>query len=142
MSMELFVILALTRAPTADAWQKALIERHVPVQFSESLDLARHSGFVPLTVQGQRSGFYFLNESYAELREHYPVLANIKLERPVVYSLGYGGHMLECASAFYAASALVAQFGGVAFEPQGRVFMTEEQLVNAASQCERLAGAE
>jgi hypothetical protein len=28
----------------------------------------------------------------------------LKIERPVVYSLGYGGHFDECAAVFYSAS--------------------------------------
>jgi hypothetical protein len=112
------------------------------VQFSESLDLTRQSGSLPLTVKGQRSGFYFLNESYAELREQHPALASVELDTPVVYSLGYGGHFVECASVFYAASALVAQFGGIALDPQGGIFITEAQLADAAKQCDALAQSE
>jgi hypothetical protein len=138
MSMQLFVVLALHSSPTGEAWQNALKEQGVPLQFSALPDPARDTGFVPLTVLGQPSGFYFLRENYGELRGLYPALARVKLQEPVVYSLGYGGHFLECASAFYAASVLVARFGGVAFEPQGGSFMTERQLVDAAKLCEGL----
>jgi hypothetical protein len=56
-----------------------------------------------------------------------------------VYSLGFGGHGLEGAAAFYSAAALVAEFHGIAFEPQGREFMSEQQLIETAKQCLILA---
>ena len=81
-------------------------------------DPSKETGFVPVTVKGQKSGFYFLLESYRELAQSYPKLVGIKLDKPIVYSLGYGGDRLECAAAFYSAAILVARFGGVAFETQ------------------------
>jgi hypothetical protein len=111
---------------------------HAPVQFSEQFDLSKHAGFVPVSVQGRKSGFYFLLESYQELTQSYPKLAGIKLDQPVVYSLGYGGHRLECVSAFYSAAILVARFGGVEFEPQGATFMSEQELTAAAKECQAM----
>jgi hypothetical protein len=139
MSMQLFVILAATHAPDAVAWNKALSDAHVAAQL-ESVDLTKHTGFLPVTVNGAKSGFYFLRESYPELAGHYPAVAALKIEKPVVYSLGYGGHFDECATVFYSASVLVSKFGGTAFEPQGGVIMNAKQLLQAADQCRDLAG--
>jgi len=48
MSMALFVILARDRAPTADAWQKALHERNVPIELDTTgVDLRRHGAGLP-----------------------------------------------------------------------------------------------
>jgi hypothetical protein len=58
--MEVFVILAMSQAPDSGAWQTALTAHHIPVHFSQSFDVAQHSGFIPLTVEGRESGFYFL----------------------------------------------------------------------------------
>jgi hypothetical protein len=69
-------------------------------------------------------------------------LSSIKIDHPIVYSLGYGGNALECASAFCSAAILVARFGGVAFEPQGATFMSEQDLDAAATQCEAMPGTE
>jgi hypothetical protein len=138
MSMELYVVLALHSSPTGEAWQNALKEQGVPVEFNALPDPARDTGFVPLTVLGQQSGFYFLRGDYRELSGCYPAIASVKLQEPVVYSLRYGGHYLQGAAVLYAASVLVARFGGVAFEPQGGIFMTERQLLDAAKLCEGL----
>ena len=142
MSMELLVVLALDKAPTGPAWRQALEEQRTPVLLSITPDLARDRGFLPTTVQGRSSGFYFLTENFSELRSLYPPLAHVNLKKPVVFSLGYGGHFLECASVFYAASTLVARFGGIAFEPQGGTLMTEPQLTQAAKQCLEFAKSE
>lgn len=137
MSMELLVILASQRAPTAQSWASALKDNHSPVQFSV-FDPGKQAGFVPASVRGQKSGFYFLLENYQELTQSYPELVGIKLDEPIVYSLGYGAHRLECAAAFYSAAILVARFGGVAFDPQGQTLMSEQELTAAAEQCQTM----
>jgi hypothetical protein len=139
MSMELFVIFALSKSPTFDLWQSELEASRSPAQFAQKVDLQQHSGFLPMKVQGRDSGFFFLRESYSDLAAHYPPLRQLKQEDPVVYALGYGGNFDECASAFYSAAALVSMSDGKAFEPQGGVFMSKEELVEAASRCLELA---
>ena len=138
MSMELLIILASQRAPTAQAWESALEDSRAPVQFSVRFDPSKQTGFVPVSVEGQQSGFYFLLESYQELKQAYPKLVSVQLHQPIVYSLGYGAHRLECAAAFYSAAILVARFGGIAFDPQGGAFISEHELTAAAKQCKTL----
>src|SRR5687767_823742 len=104
MSMELFVILAAGHAPDAPAWNKALAEARAPAVLAQGIDLAKHTGFLPVTVAGNQTGFYFLLESFPDLAAHYPAVAALKVEDPVVYSLGYGGDLNECAAVFYSAS--------------------------------------
>jgi hypothetical protein len=140
--MELFVILAAGQAPDAAAWNKALVEAHTPAVLAQGIDLSKHTGFLPVTIGGKQAGFYFLLESFPELAAHYPAVAALKVERPVVYSLGYGGDLNECAAVFYSASVLVEKFGGTAFEPQGRIVMGVNELLGAAKECQEMADAE
>ena len=135
MSMELFVILALNRAPDIEAWDRALSAREIPARVVSRVELSSYSGFLSLVVKDHESGMYFRRDDYSDLRSHYGSLAAMDLDKPIVYALGYGGHFYECAAAFYAAAALVAEFGGKAFEPQGRVFMNLEQLIEAGDTC-------
>lgn len=135
MSMELFVILAATHAPDVDAWNKSLATASVPVSF-ETTDLSRHTGFLPATLRDKKTGISFMRVSYSELIVYYPAIGSIKVEKPVVYELGYGSDWLEAATAFYAASVLVSKYGGTAFEPQGGVVMDAKALLEAARQCE------
>lgn len=133
MSMSLFVLLAAGTAPGGDAWQDAMTE--TAARFEAALNVREHSGFLPVIVSGRRTGLYFSTESYSDLASMYPSLTNIKLDSPVVYSLGYGGDFHECAAAFISASVLVSKFGGKAFEPQGGVFMSAQELQAAAAEC-------
>jgi len=140
MSLSLFVILAARQVPTGGAWQAALQEHRVPLQFPHVLDFAKSSGFVPVIVAGPESGFYFGKESYSELVGLYPGLSKVGLREPVAFSLGFGGHGLECASAAYSAALLVARFNAVAFDPESASRLSEQQLLEAAQLCEQVGG--
>jgi hypothetical protein len=142
VSMELFVILAAGHAPDSPAWNRALAETGTPAVLAQNIDLSKHTGFLPVTVGGSQTGFYFLLVSFAELAAHYPAVAALKPEKPVVYSLGYGGDLNECAAVFYSASVLVEKFGGTAFEPQGGIVMGAKELLSAAKQCHETVGSE
>ena len=142
MSMELFVILAAGHAPDATAWSKALAEARTPAVLAQDIDLSKRTGFLPVTVSGKRTGFYFLLESFPDLAAHYPAVAALKIAKPVVYSLGYGGDPNECAAAFYSASVLVDKFGGTAFEPQAGKVMGAKELIGTAKECQEMAGVE
>ena len=142
MSMELFVILAASQAPDAASWNRALADANVPAAITEGIDLTKSHGFLPATVAGKSTGFRrFDVESVSELAAHYPAIAQLKAERSVVYALGYGDSN-ECAAVFYSASVLVQRFGGVAFEPQGSVVMSAEELLDAARECQAMANAD
>ena len=142
MSMELFVIFASGQAPAAAAWNRALADAHTPAAIAQDVDLSKHTGFLPVTLSGKQTGFEFLLESFSELAAHYPAIAKLKVGKPVVYSLGYGGDLNECAAVFYSASVLVEKFGGTAFEPQGGVVMATEDLLSAARECQEMAQKE
>ena len=138
MSMELIIILALQRAPALDAWQQALNAQHIPIQFTYKADLAKHTGYLPVEVGGRKSGFYFSQDQYSDVASTYPTIASIRVEKPVVYSLEYGGDYNECASVFYAAEVLVSNFGGVAYDPQGGTVMSSQDLARTAKECEAM----
>jgi hypothetical protein len=139
MSVELLVVLAASKAPNWASWNDALFAAHVPASFSRSVDLRRHTGFLPVRVQGRATGLYFLVESASDLSVQYPSLANTPLQDPIVYSLSYGGHSDECAAVFLSASVLVSRFDGVAFDPQQGALLSLEQVMDGARQCLALA---
>jgi hypothetical protein len=140
--MALFVILAGGHAPDVPAWNKALVDARSPAVLAQGIDLSKHTGFLPVTVGGNQTGFYFLLESFPELAAHYPAVAALKIEKPVVYSLGYGGDLNECAAVFYSAFVLVEKFGATAFEPQGGIVMAAKDLLGAAKECQEMSSSE
>jgi hypothetical protein len=91
-----------------------------------------------MLVYGRSSGFYFLRESYPELARLHKPIANLRLDDPVVYALGFGGHADECIAASLSAVALVSKFNGVAFDPQGGALVTAQQLREGADRCAML----
>jgi hypothetical protein len=135
MPVELLVVLAASKAPDWSSWNQALWEAHVPASLSRSVDLQRHSGFLPVRVQGHATGFYFLVESASDLVLQYPALASVPLSKPIVYSLSYGAHPEECAAAFLSASVLVSRFQGIVFDPQQGMLLSLGQVNDGARQC-------
>lgn len=138
MSMELFVLFALGDAPDLQEWKSALSEQNIPVSITEEVDLSAHSGFLPMRLGDEDTGLYFLIEDFEDLAANIPSLKEVSIDDPVVYSLGFGGHMAEGAVVFYSASALTAEFNGMAFETQGAVFMNADELLEAAKQLHQM----
>jgi hypothetical protein len=135
MGVELLVVLAASKAPDWSSWNQALWEARLPASLARSVDLKRHTGFLPVRVAGHATGFYFQLESGSDVGVQYPVLAAVPLVDPVVYSLSYSGHPEECAAAFLSAAVLVARFDGIAFDPQQNALLTLEQVKDGAQQC-------
>ena len=139
MSMELFVLFAVGDAPDFQEWKRALSERNIPVSITEEVDLRTHSGFLPMRLDNEDTGLYFLIEDFEDLAANNPPLKEVLIDDPVVYSLGFGGNMAEGAVVFYSASALTAEFKGMAFETQGGAFMNADELLEAAKQLHQMA---
>lgn len=135
MSMSLFIFFALQKAPNVTEIENAFKKQQLPVTFTEKVDFSKHSGFTPLKINGEESGFYFLLEDFDDLSSHIRAIKEKGIKPGPVYSLEYGGHAKECAAAFYTATALVAELGGIAFEPQGGTFMNAAELKSAAEMC-------
>jgi hypothetical protein len=141
--MDLFVILAAAQAPDVDRWNSALAAARSPATLVEVRDLSSHSGFWPVLVDGQRTGFeFYRSESLAELAAHYPVVSELKIEKPVVYQLVYHGDFKECAAVFYSASVLVSKFGGTALESQAGAIVSASDMLNYAVECQKMANEE
>jgi hypothetical protein len=140
MSMELLVLFAVGDAPDLQEWKSALAERKIPVSITAEVDLRTHSGFLPMQLENEDTGLYFSIEDFEDLSANIPPLMEVSIDNPVVYSLGFGGHMAEGAVVFYSASALTAEFNGMAFETQGGLFMNADELLEAAKQLHQMVG--
>jgi hypothetical protein len=137
--MELFMILAEEKAPTVAAWQRALRNQGIPLQFTKEVDLRSARVLLPVALHGHELGLRFSRDEYSQLESAYPRLAKLRVPQPVVYTLGYAISLQESAAVFYSAAALVAEFGAKAFEPQLGGFMTAQDLLESAEGCCALA---
>ncbi|TBR40575.1 MULTISPECIES: hypothetical protein [Dyella] len=135
MSIDIIVFLALDRAPNFDAWQLALGARHPEMHFAVPANLARDSGFLPMIVNGQTSGFYLFRNDPKEVAADYPAAAIAGGNFGVAYQLSFGAHANECVAASLSAEVLVTNFGGVAFDPQGGKVMSIKELQDFAAFC-------
>lgn len=132
MAMELYLLFAMQDAPNLENWRGALSERDLPLSITEEVDLTTHSGFLPMRLEEQEAGLYFLIDDYADLVAHIPRLQENSIEDPVVYALGSGGRHDEGAAVFYSVHALTVTFNGLAFDPQSGAFVDAEALLQAA----------
>ena len=133
MSMELLVVLSLLNAPDQEKWQTAIDNLDMPIKIIETVDLQKLNGFLPISIGETNTGLYFnIVESDDITSEFKEKLTKTDISDSVIYSLGYGGHFYESAAVFYSAAALVSTFGGIAYEPQGDIFMGFDELIEAA----------
>jgi len=139
MTVELLIVLAAAKAPDWSSWNQALWEARAPASLARSVDLKRHTGFLPVRLSGRATGFYFQVESATDAAVLYPMLAQLPLTQPVVYSLTFG-RPEECAAAFLSATVLVSRFEGFAFDPQQNTLLSLEQVQAGAQQCLGLVG--
>jgi hypothetical protein len=135
MSLELILVFALTAPPSTNSVQAALDRHGIPIRFSQTDDLQKHTGFLPLNYASKKTGFYVTHQTYEQLLSDYP---EAKLSTGVgksVISLGWGGNFLECASVFQVASVLVSEFGAQAFDAESDSYMPIGYINSAASDC-------
>jgi hypothetical protein len=142
MSMDVYVFIDHPSPLTTIEWQQALDATHLPIQLRQDIDLSKHSGFLPITLKGKNTGFYFGLEDAVELSAAYPSIGAAHVQSTAVYTLSFGGDLLECASVYYSATALVAKFNGHAFDPQQDKFLSYSELRSTGDQCAAMAGKE
>ncbi len=141
MSMEVLVLFAIQNAPNLEEWKSALAAREIPISITEQVDISTHSGFLPMRLEDEESGLHFLIDDYADLAANIPLLKDVSLENPVVYSLGYGGRLDEAVVALYSAYALTVEFNGLAFDPQTGAFIDPGELLAVAKQIHKMASS-
>ena len=137
MSVDLYVFVDHPSMLTVVEWQQAVDAVHCPVQLDVSIDLRKADGFFPVTLNRKKTGFYFLKM---------PVINHIPGAQPQhsteVYEFSFGGRLLEGASAYYVAAALVASFHGRAFDPQSGQWIDAQALQTAAGQMEAMGASD
>jgi hypothetical protein len=141
MSIDLYVFIQDHVSLSTLEWQQALDAKALPVTLTKGLELAGFTGFLPVFLNGNPTGFYFYGEDAKDLAASIPEVKSAHLNKAIAFNLNFGGNFLECASAYYSAAALVAKFNGRAFDPQDGRFLTFAELRNAADGCLKLAPA-
>ena len=137
MSVDLYVFVDHPSMLTVVEWQQAIDAAHYHVRLDEHIDLRKASGFFPITLRRKKTGFYFLNMPSSD-----GIPGAQRQYSTAVYEFSFGGHLLEGASAYYVAAALVASFHGRAFDPQSGQWIDAPALHEAAEQMEAMGASE
>jgi hypothetical protein len=142
MSIDLSVFLDRRKLPTLPAWANAISQEGFAISFPVSVDLKKHTGFLPAMFGEEESGFEFfisdLDDNGDLLEELRPMEPNASLEANFVC---HG--MQECLMATAAAAVLAEMTGGVFSDPQSGEFLRgQEEIVRARADLDAAARKE
>ena len=59
MAIYLEVFLARSKLPVFEAWAAAILGEGFPLTFPQRVNLAKHSGYLPVVLANEESGFEF-----------------------------------------------------------------------------------
>jgi hypothetical protein len=129
MSVDLSVFLDRTRLPTLTAWADALAKAGFALSFPVTVDLEKHSGYLPVLLGEEESGFEFfiskLDERDADLFEE--VQSMVPKASLEVNLVCHG--MQECLTATAAAAVLAELTGGLFSDPQSGEFLQGQEAI-------------
>jgi hypothetical protein len=90
------------------------------------------SGFLPCTLNGDKSGFEVYFSIASELLEHFPHLRSTVGSRDAAITFRWGGDMAECACALIISAALARSFAAVVHFQDDDLLYSADQLVEVA----------
>ncbi|GAB5386991.1 MAG: hypothetical protein Alis3KO_41140 [Aliiglaciecola sp.] len=132
MSMTLYVILSLSDVPDTNSLNEKSTLLKTPIVFSENIDLKTHSGFLPVKLKGESSGVETYFSAYSEFIEFFPNFDLSQYNEPVVITFRWGGDINEMIVALNTAYLLGHDVVSTVFEPEGGMFLTNEQVKEGA----------
>ncbi len=132
MSLTLLAIVSLNCDLTTDNLNGYAKDLALPIKITHVLDLKSHSGFMPVELNGEKSGVEtYYDESLEDL--HLPQSDDLKkMEEVGVVTFRWGSDFREGATAFYMAYILGAKCQAVAFETEGGNYMSVDDVKNYA----------
>jgi hypothetical protein len=125
MAMEMHV-LSERRLNSINEWQRAIDGVAYPLRLTNEVELASASGLLPVTLNGERSGFEIFHDDAKQVMQQY---GGVHFLRPYRYALGFRwrGDLSELLAAWMAATAYAAETEGVIFDPaSGKTHSTKE----------------
>src|SRR5438045_1104297 len=116
MSVHLCVFLRESELPTQEQWQRVVQEAGHDLVL-DSFSPREHTGFLPLRLAGEPSGFEYLFRPIDE-DEFEEVLPVVDDRTHVVEFTLHGGMQRDLRAAEIAASALTELSNGIFYDPQ------------------------
>lgn len=131
MSIELYILLADSRVPTRAAWQEAIEQVGFPTVLDPTLDVRKHSGFLPALYNGEETGFEYSLEPAAEILSFYPHLSKQAGGRDATACFRWGGDLTEMAAALSAAAALAKLTDGLYYYADDDLLYNADEALEA-----------
>lgn len=128
MSMSLFVVLALEMEPNIHEINEVAFASNYELLLSESIEINSHSGFLPVTIDGQKSGFELYVFPASEVPEHFKNVIPVNLQNGNIYQLSFGYKSHEAQAAFTTAISMNIKYNGIIIEDQAGTLLNIEQL--------------
>ncbi len=136
MSMELW-ILSDRQLNSIAEWQAAIDAEGYPLQLSSDMVFEKLSGFFPMHLRGELTGFECHHDDAAEFMQTY---ADVDFGRSWKYALGFrwlGSKVNELRAAWMAGTGYAQAIGGVIVDDQELKLHTPEQAREVVRSVER-----
>jgi len=137
MALDIFVFLALGTEPDESFLNAKAQELNLPITYSEPFDLDSQSGFYPIKLNGEISGFEIFKIDYASIIQQLPKPKNGFLEHGVAYHFRYSYNHNEPTSVFYTSAILSTLEGSLVFETQEADFISTDELIKIGTESYR-----
>lgn len=134
MSMSILLLLAIEKSPNIDELNKKAKELNIPIVYDPSIEVKSHSGFYPLKLNNEKSGFeIYVIDDIGKLKNSLPQ-TGLSIDYGAAYQFRFGFQHNEGPAAFYTAAVITATYDGVAFDPQSGHYLNQKQLIQAANE--------
>lgn len=126
MSMEL-MIFSDKQLNTVEEWQAAIDAEGFPLRLSDDVILGRISGFFPMHLRGELTGFECYHEDSSEIIAQNPGLGIDHPWKFVLHFVWLGSKWNELLAAWMAATAYARVTDGIIIDGEDWKFYTADQ---------------
>lgn len=131
--MSIFLILTLDTQLETGNLNDVAKTMDLPIVFERSVDLSSHSGFLPATVNGVKSGVEMFRLSFEDVSALLPPNKDLNPERPLVLQFRWDGGSHDALVALYTAMLYLSNFNGIAFDFTSNQYLSIDELEQSAA---------
>ncbi|QDT01174.1 hypothetical protein [Adhaeretor mobilis] len=122
-----YALLAKDRVPSRDEWQKSIDNCGFDFQIDPELKPFEDSGYLPCKLSGKDAGFEIYYDTSPETLAQF---SSIAPSASCSIEFGWGGEMIECASAMIASYSLAKDFGAIVSYEGEKPYQDLEPFLN------------
>ena len=130
-SVQLYVYLRDKDIPSVETWQKVINNAGFDLTLDKSFSIRKHTGYLPVLLQGTKSGFEFSLDT-----AHESFVPSCAKERPAGYDrvavFRLGSDLRELMAAVYAAAALTKASSGIFYDGESGECYSGDKAIEVA----------